>query len=295
MCKTLIDFGITIPLGSTRIPLAIHSFGLMIALAFLACMYLIHRELVRKKLDPELASSMVFAAAVGGFFGAKLYSAVQLGDLSTFFSNAGFVWYGGLIGGSVAVWFTIYRSSNPMLSTMDAIAPALIIGYGIGRIGCLLSGDGDYGPPSNLPWAMPFPESDEFLFSLGPVRFLGLGATVPTPADVSVHPTPLYETGMSFIAGGLLWAYRKQKEGTPGWLFGGYLILAGSERFLAEFWRRNAPVLFGWMTTAQIFSLLLILIGGGFLYWVTHRTPAPAQAANATTPASTRKRRKRRR
>ena len=272
MYPTIIDFG-TIPLGPIRIPLAIHSYGLMMALAFLTVMFILQRELVRKKLEPQLASSIIFAAAIGGIVGAKLYSAVQDGSfsISELFSNSGLVWYGGFIGGIAAVLFVIHRSPNPILPTLDAVGPLLLLGYGIGRIGCFLSGDGDYGPPSDLPWAMAFPNG-----------------TVPT--NVPVHPTPLYETGMSLIGFGLLWTIRKRKEKMWGWMIGGGLILTGIERFIAEFWRLNSPVLFK-LTTAQFFSILLMIIGGYFIYWTTHRS-IPAEGVNAPVSPPPRRKRK---
>jgi len=275
MYPTIFDFG-TIKLGTIHFPIAVHSFGLMMALAFLTIMFLLQRELTRRKLEPHLASSIVLWGAIGGIIGAKLYSVLQAGDLSILFSNSGLVWYGGLIGGTAAALYVIHRSSSPILPTLDALAPLLLLGYGIGRIGCFLAGDGDYGPPSDLPWAMAFPNG-----------------TVPT--DVPVHPTPLYETGMSLIGFGLLWAIRKQKEGMPGWVFGGGLILTGIERFLAEIWRLNSPTFLGLLTTAQLFSILMIAIGGWFIYWVTHRSPVPVQAVSAPTSTATRKRKKRKR
>ncbi|MCZ6681180.1 MAG: prolipoprotein diacylglyceryl transferase [Candidatus Poribacteria bacterium] len=275
MYPTIIDFG-PIKLGPIHLPLAVHSYGLMLALAFLTGMFILQRELARKKLNPQVASSIIFAGAVGGIVGAKLYSAFQDGtiEIAELFSNSGLVWYGGLIGGSAAALFVIHRSPNPILPTLDALGPLLLLGYGIGRIGCFLAGDGDYGPPSDLPWAMAFPNG-----------------TVPT--DVPVHPTPLYETGMSLIGFGALWGIRKQKEGTPGWMSGGTLILAGIERFLAEFWRINPRTPFG-LTTAQFTSILMVLIGGWLIYWVTHR-PIPAEAVTIPSPPPSRNRKKRRR
>jgi phosphatidylglycerol:prolipoprotein diacylglycerol transferase len=265
MYPTLIDFG----------PIAIHSFGLMMALAFLTVMFLLQRELARKGLDPRPVSSIVFASAVGGIVGAKLYSALRDGriEITELFSNSGLVWFGGVIGALAAVLYVIYRSPNPILPTLDALGPLMLLAHGIGRIGCFLAGDGDYGPPSNLPWAMAFPNG-----------------TVPTTERV--HPTPLYETGLLLIGFGLLWRVRKQKEGTPGWISGGYLILAGCERFFAEFWRLNPRDLFG-LTDAQLFSILLIIIGGWLIYWATHRS-TPAAVVNVPTAPPPRRRRKRR-
>ncbi len=264
MYPTLIDFG----------PIGIHSFGLMMALAFLAVLLISQRDLARKGLDPRPTSSIIFAAAVGGIIGAKLHSALQDGkiEIAELISNSGLVWYGGVIGALAAVLFVIHRSPNPILPTLDTIGMSVLLGHGIGRIGCFLSGDGDYGPPSDLPWAMAFPNG-----------------TVPT--EVPVHPTPLYETGMLLIGFGLLWSIRKQKEGTPGWLLGGAFILAGIERFIAEFFRLNQPGLFG-LTEAQLTSILMAIIGGCLIYWVTHR---PVATAEVTVPTLSPKRKRRRR
>ena len=248
----------------------------MLAAAFLTVMFVTQRELARKQLDPQLASSVVFASAVGGIIGAKLYAAFEDGSVSVneLLSTSGLVWYGGMIGGAAAAFFVLYRSTSPTLLVLDAFAPLFLLGYGIGRIGCFLAGDGDYGGPSDLPWAMAFPNGT-------------------VPIDVPVHPTPLYETGMSIIGFGLLWRLRKQKEQTPGWLTGGYLILAGIERFLAEFWRINSPALLG-LTTAQFLSLVLVGIGGWLIYRVSHQRVAD-EAENIPTPNPPRRKRTRRR
>ena len=275
MYPTIINLG-SIPLGPIDIPLAIHSYGLMLASAFLTVMFVAQRELARKQLDSQLASSVVFASAVGGIVGAKLYAAFEDGSFSVseLFSTSGLVWYGGMIGGAAAAFFVLHRSTSPTLPVLDAFAPLFLLGYGIGRIGCFLAGDGDYGGPSDLPWAMAFPNGT-------------------VPIDVPVHPTPLYETGMSLIGFGLLWRFRKQKEQTLGWLTGGYLILAGIERFLAEFWRINSPALFG-LTTAQILSLVVVGIGGWLIYWAKLQ-PITIEVVTTATPSPPRRKRRRRR
>jgi phosphatidylglycerol:prolipoprotein diacylglycerol transferase len=275
MYPTIIDFG-PIQIGPISFPLGIRSYGLMLALAFITGMLMLRRELVRKKLEPQVADSIILAGAVGGIVGAKLYSAMQDGaiEIAELFSTSGLVWYGGLIGGTAAALFTIYKSPNPILPTLDAIGPLLLLGYGIGRVGCFLSGDGDYGQASDLPWAMAFPNG-----------------TVPT--EVPVHPTPIYETVMSCIGFGLLWRIRKQQEKIPGRMFGASLSLAGLERFLAEFWRLNPRGLFG-LTTAQFTSILMVAIGGVVIYWATYR-PMPAEAPSIPTPPPSQRWRKRRR
>ena len=139
MYPTIVDFG----------PIGIHSFGLMLAAAFITVAFVIQYELNRRGFVAELASTIVFAAAIGGIVGAKLYAALLDGSINIreLFSTSGIVWYGGLIGGCLAVTIVVIRSPNPYFATIDIIGPTVILGYGIGRIGCLLAGDGDYGPP----------------------------------------------------------------------------------------------------------------------------------------------------
>jgi len=225
----------------------IYSYGLMLALGFIITGIIFRKELKRVGINVDLADSVIIAALLGGIFGAKVYSVIEgireygLSSLKDFFSGAGLVWYGGLIGGTIAVLVTIKLKHYPILPIIDLIAPLLILGYGIGRMGCFLSGDGDYGPPSDLPWAMAFPNG-----------------TVPTTERV--HPTPLYEIIMSLIAFAYLWKIRKKTRG-PGYMFGMFLILSGTERFIAEFWRITAKVLFDVISVAQIIGVLTIIIG----------------------------------
>jgi len=241
----------------------------MLATAFITVVFVLQYELKRRGFVAELAGSIVMAAAIGGIVGAKIYSALLDGaiNIHELFSTAGLVWYGGLIGGCIAVTVVVVRSANPYLPTIDIIGPTLLLGYGIGRIGCLLAGDGDYGPPSDLPWAMAFPNG-----------------TVPT--DVPVHPTPIYESLMSFAFFGLLWSQRRRFEDVPGTTFGLSLILLGVERFIAEFWRITPRVL-GWMTAAQIFSIIAFVVGIALIFWLRSRPRAVAASPSAevATPA----------
>ncbi len=257
MYPTLIDFG----------HFGIHSYGLMLACAFITIVFVLQHELKRRGFVSEIASAIVMAAGIGGVVGSKLYSALQDGQLrfDELFSTSGLVWYGGLIGGSLAASLYILRSPNPYLPTIDIIGPTLLLGYGIGRIGCFLAGDGDYGPPSDLPWAMAFPNG-----------------TVPT--DVPVHPTPLYETLISLAFFGILWTQRRRIENTPGVMFGASLVLLGVERFIVEFWRINPPVLAG-LTTAQVFSVFLVIFGIGFIFWMRSR-PKTVPVAPEVEPSA---------
>lgn len=254
MYPTIIDFG----------PVGIHSYGLMLATAFITCVFVIQSDLKRRGFVPELASTIVLAAAIGGIVGAKIYAALLDGQITfrELFSTSGLVWYGGLIGGCLAVIIVIRRSPNPFLPTVDIVGPTILLGYGIGRIGCLLAGDGDYGPPSDLPWAMAFPNG-----------------TVPT--DVPVHPTPIYETLISWTFFGILWRQRRKFEQTPGVMFGASLVLLGIERFIVEFWRITPRVL-GWMTGAQLFSIVAFVIGISLILYMRTRPRIAEGDANLT-------------
>ncbi len=258
MYPTIIDFG----------PVGIHSYGLMLATSFITAVFVIQYDLKRRGFVPDVAATIVMAGAIGGIIGAKIYAALLDGriTLTELVSTSGLVWYGGLIGGCLGVLIVVVRSPNPTLATIDIVGPTLLLGYGIGRIGCLLAGDGDYGPPSDLPWAMAFPNG-----------------TVPT--DVPVHPTPIYETLISFIFFGILWSQRRKLETNSGTVFGMSLILLGVERFIAEFWRITPRVL-GWMTGAQLFSIVAFIVGVVLIFWARSR-PSVAAAVETAEASET--------
>lgn len=249
-------FPVILEIGSIRI----YSFGLMAALAFIMTGILLKRELKRVNLSAQMGDYIIIGAMVSGILGAKIYSAIEgvieTGEFSfrDFFSGSGLVWYGGLIAGVITVLLIIRLSRAPMMKVLDLVAPLLILGYGIGRMGCFLSGDGDYGPPTDLPWGMAFPNG-----------------TVPTTDRV--HPTPLYEIALSLMIFAFLWKMRKRDLPT-GWMFGMYLILAGIERFVMEYWRLTTKVFYG-LTMAQIISIFMIIFGLGLvIYSLKSRTMA---------------------
>lgn len=240
--------------------LPVNSYGVSKALAALAAGYLLAREFRRLGWDPDQAWSLVLAATVLGFVGGKLYYlAENIGSLSPHdFGPSGFTWYGGLVAGvlTVAVMGRRYRLPLGPLAGV-AVAP-LSLAYAIGRIGCFLSGDGTYGPPSDLPWAMAFPEG-----------------TMPTL--VPVHPTALYESLVAFAIAGLLWALRTRLA--PLAIVGLYAGLSGSARFMLEEVRINREVFLG-MTQPQLWSLLVVSAGVGLLVAGRRR-----QSRDATAPA----------
>jgi phosphatidylglycerol---prolipoprotein diacylglyceryl transferase len=241
-------------------PLTLQTFGIMFALGFLAAGAVIARRLQELGRPPDWAYEMIFTALLGGLIAARLYYIAQHWDdvhddlLGNIFSGSGLVWYGGALGGAVAVTAWAWRRRFLGLALLDLCAPALAIGYAVGRIGCQLSGDGDYGKASDLPWAMSYPDG-----------------TVPTTEQV--QPTPVYETLAMGLAAWLLWSLRDRLR--PGLLFATYLVLAGLERFLVEFVRRNDEVL-GGLTAPQLQSIVLIVIGGAWLGVAARRRTATA-------------------
>ncbi len=238
-------------------PLTLKTFGLMFALGFLAAGAVCARRFRELGKPADWAYEMVFAALVGGIVGARAYYLVQNWDdvsndfFGNLFSGAGLVWYGGAIGGAIAVFFWAWRRGFVGLALLDLAATPLALGYAVGRIGCQLSGDGDYGKPSDLPWAMSYPDG-----------------TVPT--DDRVQPTPIYESLSMALVAWLLWSLRDRLA--PGLLFALYLVLSGLERFLVEFVRRNDEVWAG-LTVPQIESLVLMAVGVTWIAVVGRRRP----------------------
>ncbi|HSE91509.1 MAG TPA: prolipoprotein diacylglyceryl transferase family protein [Candidatus Binatia bacterium] len=238
-------------------PLTIYSFGVFMALAALAAAWVVQAELKRNGYNPELASTMVFAAAIGGLVGARILFIVE--DWSNFlrspwdyiFTGAGFTWYGGFLGGVLGVSWVVRKNNIPWLKAADIAAPALAIAYGVGRLGCHVAGDGDWGTVTDLPWGVAYKNAI--------IGWVDPSTGIPYPPGVRVHPTPIYEFLESVLIFGILWALRK-KEYAPGTLFWLYLALSGLARLVVEFWRLNPVVGFG-LTEAQWFGAAMILVG----------------------------------
>ncbi len=250
-----------VPLG----PLRLGTYGLMVW-AGLVCGYLaLHADMRRRRL-PGDPLNMILLIALAGLAGSKLYHLLErpaeffAHPLQMFFSASGFAWFGALLGGLlVIVLFALYHQI-PFFTLLDACSPAAALGYGVGRIGCLLSGDGDYGIPTSLPWCMAFPK--------------GL-----VPTNQCVHPTPIYEFLGAVVI--FLWLWRQAKRsaagaGSPGWVFGQYLVLTGVARFSVEFIRINPRVWLG-LSNAQIASACSVI--AGIVLWLVTRKPAAAAAS----------------
>jgi phosphatidylglycerol:prolipoprotein diacylglycerol transferase len=244
-------------------PLDLQTFGICFALAFVASGALLGRRLQEIGRPVDWAYEAIFAALIGGLVGSRVDYLLQNWDkvsddlLGSVFSGSGLVWFGGLVGGALGVILWARWRGFAGAALLDACAPALALGYAVGRVGCQLSGDGDYGEPSDLPWAMAYPEG-----------------TVPTTEEV--HPTPVYETLAMGTVALVLWRLRDRMA--PGGLFSLYLVLAGLERFLVEFVRRNEPVVAG-LTLAQLISLAMIAAGAAWL--AAHRRSLRAASARS--------------
>ena len=226
-------------------PLDLKTFGICFAAGFLVAGLFIGRRFRELDKPADWTYEMVFAALIGGLVGSRLdyviqnWSKVNHDLLGNIFSGSGLIWFGGFVGGALGVILWAHWRGFLGWQLFDTASVPLAIGYAIGRIGCQLSGDGDYGIHSGLPWAMSYPDG-----------------TVPT--DEQVHPTPVYETFAMGLIAWLLWQWRDRFR--PGVLFAVYLVLSGLERFLVEFVRRNDETVAG-LTTPQVESLVLMLVG----------------------------------
>ena len=253
----------------------ISSFGVMMVIAFLLGNYLLRLDVVAEGYDATIADDIIFRAAIGGILGAKFYYLIEniptgqaadninglINIIAGIFTlngekiafgiqnfGAGLVFLGGLVGGMAAVSWYIYRKNLNWFKITDLAAPFLVLGHGIGRIGCFLVGD-DYGIPTNLPWAIAFPN--------------GL-----PPTNIAVHPTQLYEMSAYFIIFFYL-RYRKRNQTFSGEIIFEYLFLGGLSRFMVEFIRTNTKYIFG-LSGAQYFSILMMAIGA-YQLWKMRR------------------------
>ncbi len=221
---------------------AISSFGVMMAIGFLLSERIVARRLAEQRLDPELSSTILVYAVIGGVVGAKLYFAIDAalrGERYFFdalFDRAGMTWFGGFMGGALAGTIGTYLHGIPTGPVLAAVATAAPFGQACGRIGCFLVGD-DYGRPTAAWYGIAFPE----------------GAP---PSLVPVHPTQLYEVVWLLLIGALLWRRRKASP----LLFAEYLVLAGAGRFVVEILRVNPRIALG-MSGAQWIGCAMVVIG----------------------------------
>ena len=260
--------------------LNVPTFGLMLWLAAVAAGFVMDRNFRRAKIDAD-AIGMVAVAVVVGIIGAKLWHVLDTpiefheAGWRVLWDSAGFAWFGGLLFGISALLVQGWLAKIGALRTLDLAAPAAAIGYGIGRIGCFLSGDGCYGLPihpvhllsfSFRPWGMAFPNGIE-------------------PTLLPVYPTPLYEFAAGLLIGSWLW-WRGGKPHAIGAILGQYLLLTGTARFLVEFIRRNPRVLWG-CSNAQLAAAGSALVGIVLIAWTSTRpVTAPDEAAKVVEKAA---------
>jgi phosphatidylglycerol:prolipoprotein diacylglycerol transferase len=263
--------------------LTITSFGLMMALAFLSAYMVLRAELARMEADPDLGADMLLGALIGGIVGAKLYYVLLYWDrtaldpLGMLFSRGGLVWYGGLIGGVLGVVWMVRRRRASVPMAADAVAPGLALAYAVGRLGCFLVGD-DYGRPTDSWVGVAFPEGQPPTTAANLRRFgAEVDPSIPDTEVLSVHPTQLYETGLSLVIFFLLWRLRKHPH-AQGWLFAIWLAMAGVERLIVEVFRAKDDRFLGPFTLAQAISVLLIGVGIA-LASRARRKPAASGAA----------------
>ncbi len=230
-------------------PLTLGTYGILLVTGLLVAAFILSKDLHRRAIEADPYVIAIYPG-IAGIIGSRLYSCLE--TPSEFFANpwpllfsrSGFTWFGGLIGGFITLCFLARHYRIPLLRMFDIAAPAAALGYGVGRIGCLISGDGDYGTPTSLPWGMSFPH--------------GL-----VPTTQRVHPTPIYEFLIALVIFWVLWRLGARTLGSEraiGKVFAVYLILTGVARFFIEFIRINPRVLFG-LTNAQLASILCVLLG----------------------------------
>ncbi|MGI9628356.1 MAG: prolipoprotein diacylglyceryl transferase [Longimicrobiales bacterium] len=251
----------------------ITSFGVMMLGSFLTAGYFLRAEMGRMGLEREQAWDILFMAVVGGILGAKIYymllnwPRLVADPAGMILSRGGMVWYGGFILGTALVLWKIRQLKLPMAKVVDACAPAIAIAYAVGRFGCFLVGD-DYGRPTGSWVGMAFPDGTppttvdalerNFGITVDPELVERFGQVIP------VHPTQLYEIGLSLVFFVVLWRMRRHTR-AAGWLFAVWLTLAGFERFFVEIFRAKDDRFLGVFTVAQLISVVLIAVG---FYWV---------------------------
>src|SRR3989337_2621189 len=216
--------------------IAISSYMVTMSIAFLVAYILCKGEFKRRGLSEDLLDLLLVANVLGGIVGAKILFLIEnvtfrefIGDPIRYLSS-GLTFLGGFLGAIVLILAVVWAKRVSFWLASDAMAPALVIGYAIAKIGCFLVGD-DYGIPSHLPWAMSFPQ----------------GAP---PTNERVHPAQIYEMLAMLVVFVFLWKIRKRNV-PIGWLSGVTLILMGLERFLVEFVRNTTPSFIPQVTLAH--------------------------------------------
>jgi phosphatidylglycerol---prolipoprotein diacylglyceryl transferase len=249
-------------------PLTLGTYGLLVAIGLICGFFVLRADFARRGVSAD-AEAIIGITGLAGLAGARFYHLLEAENRAEFFkdpwpllfSTMGFAFFGGVIGGLLALLLLAWRFRLKPLLMLDVASPAAALGYGIGRIGCLISGDGDYGTPTSLPWGMSFPNG-----------------IVPTTEHV--HPTPIYEFLAAVLIFWILWrlgARCLRTRSSDGVVFSAYLVLTGIARYLVEIIRINPRSIYG-MTNAQVASAVSILAGVILFLSVRHLSSAPRRA-----------------
>jgi phosphatidylglycerol:prolipoprotein diacylglycerol transferase len=256
---------------------SLHTYGLLLAVAFIAGLWIAHRQARRAGLDPARVTDMAVYVLIGGLLGAKLmlvlveydYYVRNPRELLSILQSGG-VFYGGLLGALPVAWWYVRRHSLDGWRTADVMAPGVAIGQAIGRLGCFAAGC-CYGRPTAVPWGVTF-------------RDAYATRQVGTPLDIPLHPTQLYESlAVSLLFLFLLWLSRRQRFRGQVMLI--YLFGYAVIRFVIEYYRGDAArgtVLGGWVSTSQFIAILVVL-GVAILYPYLRRKQPPDQPAGLQT------------
>jgi phosphatidylglycerol:prolipoprotein diacylglycerol transferase len=259
-------------------PIPLTGFGIAVVMAFVIAQVIGQHEMQRRGYDPDPIADLILGAVIGGLLGAKLYFVVVLGNWDALLSRAGFVFWGGFIGGAIGVLLVARFKKVPLWRTLEVSAPALAAAYAVGRTGCWAVGD-DYGQPWQGPLAVQFPEG--IPPTTAGVLQREFNVAIPAGTDpssvIAVHPTQLYETAMGMVMFFILWRFRHHRH-AEGWLFGVWAVLAGIERFLVEFVRVKDDITGIGLTTAQLVALAAIALGVVLLF--VRRAPRAAVSAS---------------
>ena len=259
-------------------PLELTGFGLAMLGAFVIAQVVAQTELDRRGKDGSVMADIVIAAVVGGLAGGKIYYAILTHNAHALVERAGFVFWGGLLGGilATAAWIRYKKLKFTEISDVSAIGIAAA--YAVGRTGCWAVGD-DYGRMWSSPFAVKFPEGAppstvQYLVSEFKQRSL---ASLPPTQLVGVYPTQLFEVAMGLVMFAVLWRLRDHKH-AAGWLFGAYCVLAGIERIVVEVFRAKDDRFFGPFTMAQVIGALFVAFGAAWMAMRRERTAVAAAA-----------------
>lgn len=269
-------------------PIKVYSYGLMLGIGFLIGSYILSLEFKRKGINPNLASNITIIALIFGIAGAKLLYLIEnwgefvLDPIGMAFSAGGLTWYGGFALGIAAVIVYVRAKKVPILNVLDALGVALLLAYGVARLGCHFSGDGDYGFPTDLPWGTSYekgtyPPDRAFRIFYESEEMRRLYPEIMeqfpngVPANTPCHPTPVYEMILGVAGFALMWFVFRKKSYPEGMLFAIYLVLSSVFRFSVEFLRLNPRLLFG-LSEAQLISVVFFVLGVGWILLLSRKT-----------------------